>query len=75
MFTSIITAAITSITTIAPETLTDAQVALVEQLMFQCQFALQDREVVVAQHVTEVDEDEAIVAAADSADAEIKHLV
>jgi len=46
MFTNIITAARMTISQTAPETLTDAQVALLQRLMFECQFALQERELV-----------------------------
>ena len=53
MLTNIITAARIAISQIAPETLTDAQVALIERLMFECQFALQERDLVTVQHSTE----------------------
>jgi hypothetical protein len=53
MLTNIITAATVTLANIAPETLTDAQAALIERLVFECQFALQERELVTVQHSTE----------------------
>jgi hypothetical protein len=74
MLTNIITAAQVTLANIAPETLTDEQAALIEGLMLECQFALQEREVVTIQHSTECElEKMRIIAESDMHDALLAH--
>ena len=74
MFTNIITAAQVTLANIAPETLTDAQAALIERLMFECQFALQEREMVTVQHASECElEEQRLIAESDMHDALLAH--